>query len=222
MSEQCVQNDSRESLKRYYETVDFSRILAAAPFQEFLEEERAFLASYLRADKHILEVGCGHGRLLELFSEGASRVVGIDFSKSLLDKVRTNLNAEVYLMHAEKMTLPSDSFDYVLCVAATFGNMPGIERDVLRQMFRVCRPGGEIILSVFSEHAASAQLEVYQNMGFSGIVDDGMAMRTNEGLYSRRFTSEQLSELLLSVDMAHTIRSLCPINYVAIGKKERL
>lgn len=215
----------KKSVKIFFETFDFSKIIEKSPrlIQEFLDGEIKFLKKYIQPNEIILDVGCGYGRLLKLLSKNAKRVVGIDFSESLLEHTKQNLagkdNVELYLMRAERMDFDDERFDYVLCLYSTFGNMPGIELDVLKEMKRVCKKGGEIIISVFSENAKEVQIENYKRAGLTNIRDDREAIHTEEGLYSRRFTKKDLEELFEKVGLRCDIIKICPINYMAIARK---
>ena len=215
----------RMMVKRFYETFDFEKIITRPPklIQMFLDGEIEFLEQYLEGGKSILEVGCGYGRLLNVLKRKADRVVGIDFSLSLLEKAKKKLGnnnaAKLLLMPAEKMRFDSDSFDYVVCLDATFGNMPGLELSVLKEMKRVCKSGGQVIVSVFSHNAKRVQFENYKRVGLTGIWDDGIAVHTAEGFYSRRFTKKQLRNLFSQVGLSPKIGKLCPVNYIVIASK---
>jgi len=170
------------------------------------------LISGLENGKDRLEVGCGHGRLLKNLSEVSNKVVGIDFSeeqvKKALKQTSENINVNVELMNAENMNFKDDYFDEVLCLNCTLGNMPGIELRVLNEMKRVVKRGGRIIVRVFAnnEKVRLAQHENYKRLGFTGIKDEGSAVITDEGFYSRRFSKDDLQKLFNDSGMEPDIR----------------
>ncbi|MEI6850323.1 MAG: class I SAM-dependent methyltransferase, partial [archaeon] len=172
---------------------------------------------------NLVEIGCGYGRLLSLLSDKGKTVTGIDFSKSLIDKAKFNLskkkNVKILEMNAAKLNFDDNAFDFVLCLDASFGNMPNIEEQVLKEMKRVCKIGGTLIISVFSENAKKAQMENYKRIGLTNIKDDGIAVHTSEGLYSRRFSKNELDELFFKISLKCKISKLSKINYIAIAKK---
>jgi phosphatidylethanolamine/phosphatidyl-N-methylethanolamine N-methyltransferase len=98
----------------------------------------------------VLEVGVGTGLSLPLYGKHLE-IVGIDLSPEMLEKARTRVAAEgldnvagLYEMDASHLKFPDSSFDtvvamYVLTV------VPEPER-VMRELARVCKPGGEVIL----------------------------------------------------------------------------
>lgn len=98
----------------------------------------------------VLEVGVGTGLSLPMYGSHLE-IVGIDLSPEMLEKARARVAAEaldnvagLYEMDASQLTFPDGAFDtvvamYVLTV------VPEPER-VMRELARVCRPGGEVIL----------------------------------------------------------------------------
>jgi len=216
-----------KSVEKFYNEFDFERIITGdppKPIQEFLEGEIDFIKKQILPGKKILEIGCGYGRLMEILSENAEKVVGIDYSKRLLEEAKKRLsrkeNTKVFLMNAKNLEFNDESFDYVVCLDNSFGNMPGIESQVLKEMIRTCKSGGEIIVSVFSENAVETQIENYKRIGLKEIRDDGKAIHTKEGLYSRRFTKEDLKNLFKEAGLEEPkIIKICSVNYIAIARK---
>ncbi|MBW2991424.1 class I SAM-dependent methyltransferase [Candidatus Woesearchaeota archaeon] len=142
-----VKMTTSKDVKHFYETFDFEKVLkdAPKPIQDFLDGEIEFIKKHIPVGKEILEVGSGYGRLLEILSATAKKAVGIDFSNYLLERSRKTLadkeNVELHFMYAEKMSFKDETFDYVVCLDNTFGNMPGIELNVIKEMTRVCKKG---------------------------------------------------------------------------------
>ena len=103
-----------------------------------------------RRKGRVLEVGVGTGLSLPSYGEHL-QVTGIDLSPEMLEKARARVKREglanvegLYEMDASALAFPDESFDtvvamYVLTV------VPDAER-VMRELERVCAPGGEVIL----------------------------------------------------------------------------
>jgi phosphatidylethanolamine/phosphatidyl-N-methylethanolamine N-methyltransferase len=112
---------------------------------------------------HILEVGVGTGLTLPQYPE-SSRVTGVDVSQEMLDTARRRVahNAanriDLHAMDAEAMDFADGTFDcvtlpYVLSVT------PNPDR-LVREVRRVCKPGGHIlIVNHFSGQASWRLLE---------------------------------------------------------------
>jgi phosphatidylethanolamine/phosphatidyl-N-methylethanolamine N-methyltransferase len=104
-----------------------------------------------RIGGRILEVGVGTGISLPSYAN-TSRLIGIDLSESMLDKARARVrqhrldNVEaVEVGDAEALTYADASFDVVVAQYVVSA-VPNPSR-ALDEFARVCRPGGEIIVT---------------------------------------------------------------------------
>jgi ubiquinone/menaquinone biosynthesis C-methylase UbiE len=99
---------------------------------------------------HILDIGCGTGKLPHrLISRHANaRVFGIDLSESMLRAAPPHVvgQARIHLGVADSEHLPFaiDSFDFVTC-SNSFHHYPN-QLEALREMHRVLKPRGELFL----------------------------------------------------------------------------
>ncbi len=107
---------------------------------------------------HVLDIATGNGAVLlpaarRVGPEG--HVVGIDLSAAILQEaesvVRANglTNVELHKMDAEHLEFPDGSFDVVTCAFALFF-FPDMGA-ALAEMYRVCKPGGTVAVSIFSK-----------------------------------------------------------------------
>lgn len=98
--------------------------------------------------EHILEVGVGTGRNFRYYPNW-KRFTAVDFSPNMLaianrKKERKNINVHLDLMDIERLYYADNSFDtvvatFVFCSVAS-------PRKGLRELYRVCKPGGQVIL----------------------------------------------------------------------------
>ena len=102
---------------------------------------------------HLVELGCGPGfyscRFAELYPH--LRTTGVDLSQNLLSRARTRAQnrklANCEFHHADVHSLPASmgSVDNII-VSRLFLIIPNRE-DVLREIFRVLRPGGRCFIA---------------------------------------------------------------------------
>jgi ubiquinone/menaquinone biosynthesis C-methylase UbiE len=101
-----------------------------------------------KAQGKILDVACGTGLNFPLFPSG-SNVTGIDFSPGMLEVARQNasqlgLSVNLALMDAQKLDFPNRRFDTVVSTLSTCTIPHPLA--TLREMRRVCRRDGQILL----------------------------------------------------------------------------
>ena len=72
--------EQKEYWNKVSETKQFS-----TPFQ--IDE----FSKYVKKDDVVLDVGCGYGRTLnELYTKGYKNLIGIDFSKGMIERAKKN------------------------------------------------------------------------------------------------------------------------------------
>jgi len=113
----------------------------------------------LRAGQHVLDIAGGTGDMAQAFARKVGptgRVVHTDINEAMLRTGRDRLVDAGLLLptlvcDAEKLPFPDSSFDRV-CVAFGLRNMT--HKDLaLREMRRVLRPGGKLLVLEFSRIA---------------------------------------------------------------------
>jgi len=103
----------------------------------------------IKAGNHILEVGVGTGINTSLYPSNC-QVTGIDLSSSMLDKARERVAREglrhvrLLEMDAAKTTFADDTFDIVY--APYLISVVPDPVTVAREMRRICKPGGKIVI----------------------------------------------------------------------------
>ncbi len=98
----------------------------------------------------VLEVGVGTGLSLPAYGRHLE-IIGIDLSPEMLEKARERVANEglrhvagLYEMDAAQLTFPDASFDTVVAMYV-MTVVPEPEK-VMRELARVCRPGGDVII----------------------------------------------------------------------------
>lgn len=101
-----------------------------------------------QATGNVLEVGVGTGKNLEFYPSDC-QVTGIDLSPGMLEKARVKANklhlpVKLIEMDAQNMDFPQHHFDTVVATCV-FCSVPDPIKG-LKEIKRVCKPNGKIIL----------------------------------------------------------------------------
>jgi SAM-dependent methyltransferase len=155
----------------------------------------------------LLDVGCNVGALLRdsLGVNPGLRLAGIDVNAAALAKARRLVpEAELHCGGAEALPFADTCFDCVTCIEV-LEHIPGqLRRPALREMHRVLRPGGRLVLRV--PHAGSfAWLDagnfrfrfprLYRLLLGTGRRDAGYAGRAEGVVWHHHFTRAELLDL---------------------------
>jgi ubiquinone/menaquinone biosynthesis C-methylase UbiE len=116
---------------------------------------RNFYSKHNRKDIKILEVGCGSGANLWYLAREGFKTYGFDGSSVAIEKAenflkKENLTAD--LKQGDALNLPYDDamFDAVLDVECLYANSLVDTSVILKEIYRVLKPGGLIYSKTFS------------------------------------------------------------------------
>ena len=138
MDFQKIVQDSYQKIARHF----------SASRQQTWSDLDVFL-SYVKDGDELLDLGCGNGRLVELFKDRDVKYLGVDSSSELVALAQREYPLKKFaVMDALALTLPTASFDVVMSVAV-LNHLDTRERQAkfLEQTCRVLKPGGYLLLS---------------------------------------------------------------------------
>jgi SAM-dependent methyltransferase len=99
----------------------------------------------LRADARVLDAGCGSGRTLQELAR-FGEVTGVELDPDAADLARRRGHGEVRVGRLEELPWEDDSFDLITCLDV-IEHTPD-DRATLRELLRVARPGGFLLVTV--------------------------------------------------------------------------
>ena len=135
-----------------------------ASTRQYIWDDLVPLIDYLKPNLKVLDLGCGTGRLYQIFAKFQDSIdyIGLDQSEGQLAEAKKEFPNNKYVQ-AEMTKLPFDdaSFDLVFCVA-TLHHLPDEEtrQQALSEMKRILKPGGRVLMTNWNLYSDSAQKTV--------------------------------------------------------------
>lgn len=162
----------------------------ASEFQEQYEVNWNVLTKHIEPDLRVLDVGCGPGDLSIRIAQRCHEVWGVDVTPGMIriaEEKAASAAENVFFHEADACDLPfaGSCFDTVMSVNAL--QTMAQPETALREMCRVLKPGGELLLITYCYGDSS--LEENQSL-----LD--WAVRYKAPAVWRSFTFAQLPELL--------------------------
>ncbi len=176
--------------------------------REYLWDDLKILGKYVKSGGSVLDVGCGNGRLVELFGVNSKQqivnsieYVGIDQSVKLIEIAKKrNPGVEFHVAEITKLPFEDNSFDAIYCIAVFCHIPPGFHQQALAEMKRVLKPGGKIIMTNWNAFNSWVQNKV--TLGKYTTDDQKnfiVPWRSGEKILAHRyyygFTKKELEEL---------------------------
>jgi alkylated DNA repair protein alkB family protein 8/tRNA (uracil-5-)-methyltransferase TRM9 len=168
-------------------------------------KELSIFNSLIKDGDKVLDLGCGNGRLVELFNGKAVDYLGVDNSENLLSIAKKRYPKSNFLLaDALNLPFPDNSFDAVFSIAVLH-HIPGRELRIkfFDEAKRVLKPGGVLVLTVWNLFRSKTLPLLFRHsflktIGLSkleyGDVLVPWADKTNR--YYHYFTKREMTELV--------------------------
>jgi SAM-dependent methyltransferase len=118
----------------------------------------------LKAESSLLDVGCGAGSLLNVLT--CREMTGIELSPTMAARARERVGSDARILegNAEDLPFPDHAFDRVVA-SSLLSHVLHPER-VVKELKRVTRPGGLVVVSISDEGQIERGMKWAKNLGF--------------------------------------------------------
>ncbi|KKR21139.1 MAG: hypothetical protein UT50_C0012G0012 [Candidatus Moranbacteria bacterium GW2011_GWA2_39_41] len=204
--------------------------------RNFFWPDLEFIRNHIQNGNQILDFGCGNGRLLEILKDKKLEYYGVDISQNLIDLAKQKYPQ--FAQNFSKITgQPSlaftDEFFNNIVSIAVFHHFPDqkFRLEMARELFRVTKPGGKIIVTVWNLWQPKYKKYVWKNrirkmffLSQLDWLDCEIPFKNNAGKIFKRFhhayTQKDLTELFSQVGFQiEKVEVMNGKNLVLIGKK---
>lgn len=135
-----------------------------ATTRQYLWDDLKPFVKYLKPNQKVLDIGCGTGRLYQIFAKFQDSLdyVGLDQSEGQLEEAKRDFPNNKYVQaEMTKLSFEGSSFDLIFCIA-TLHHLPDetTREEALSEMYRVLKPGGRVFMTNWNLYSDSAKKTV--------------------------------------------------------------
>jgi len=122
--------------------------------------------------RHLLDIGTGTGRMLQLLAGRAEELVGLDTSREMLAVARASLDRgglrNCALRQGDMYRLPWEDGTFDMAVLHMVLHYAGEPEAAIAEAARVLAPGGRLVVADFAPHALEELREIHahRRLGF--------------------------------------------------------
>lgn len=138
-------------------------------------------------DKHVVDACCGTGDVAVQFAHAGARVLGVDFTPEMLvraDQKGAKPKCRPTFAHGDALRLPVGSGVADVCTVAFGIRNVADRRACLREMTRVVRPGGRVLVLEFTMPPGAILGRLYRFYFLRVLPTVGRMVSKDEDAYS--------------------------------------
>lgn len=230
---------NRDTQKKLLETVSRNYEEIAEGFSETrgkpLWREVSHLVEEIEPDATVLDVGCGNGRLLQVFKDKRIKYLGVEPSVGLLEEARREFPDQKFTAGniLNLGEIPEHNFDYVISVAVIH-HLPGedLRIQALKQLKNKVKEDGTIIITAWNLWTKPKYRKLIfkffllklfgkNNMDFGDILFDWRKDKDKflSQRYYHAFTRSELKKIVKKAGLKVTEYKKDEYNYYLVLKK---
>lgn len=121
----------------------------------------------IKQDSRVLEIGIGTGRIAISVAEHVRRLIGVDLSVEMMNKLRlklANTHLEIDIAQANARHLPFADAFFDVAYAVHVYHLVAAWRDAILDARRVLKPGGKFVVTLHKRDENSPNMMLRQKM----------------------------------------------------------
>ncbi len=179
MKQYYIEKLSAKRLQRVYET-------APQTVQNYLDAEIEFIQQRIKPKDHILELGCGYGRVIKRLANSNNQIIGIDNAPDNIEMAHQYLKNSYFcqciIMNAIEMSFPPNLFDITICIQNGISAFNVDKKNLIKEAIRVTKKGGRVIFSSYSKKFWDIRLQWFRLQAELGLIDEIDEDKTGKGM----------------------------------------
>ncbi len=136
-------------------------------YRELFVSQKEYIVNNITSADIVLDIGCGDGKNIVTILQATNHVFGVDNDLIAIKDAKERLKKypEIDLLFADALSLPfkNETFD-VVTFFEIIGNMGNSKISALKEVHRVLKKDGFIILSTYSENAFDERMKMYEQI----------------------------------------------------------
>ncbi len=161
-------------------------------------------------DAHVLDVGCGPGALVRRFAQIAARADGCDSHPGMIERAQDLAQqaglANTAYRPGELPQLPYDSAAFDVVTATNVVFLQRNPEGALREMARVCKPGGWVaMLNPSPRMSVAAATAHMDRLGTGGFNRKSFISWGNLAERNHRFAPDRISRMFVAAGLGEIL-----------------